>query len=392
MGTSIAKLAKKAGPVVGSSALRAKAKVGTPTPRPKITFRTHAKATPVRRVVRNVSRVRSIHTVKVARTAPKKATPVHTYRRVKAVRPVLRRATRSVKVRTRISNVYRKTATTPTARAGHTATTAKPRPAHRTKASSAKIDRGPNKIIGTSVRKATTAKTIPALTVGNLPVAGLAVVTPEITVRALPLQASVSPAAVTVPLLSERTLTVPGVDLPLSARPAVTVPSADPMTVLPWANRPAVAEPLRQVERAATPHGRTASAQGHERTARITQGVVTAAPNMLAHDTGSTLSVPVWAIAAVTPPALAVVDQLGQRIAIGRVAASVAPTATALVLAAAIGAAASGTAGSGSAGPIGLAVLSAALPQPALRGSRRLRGRLRDSAFRRPRLPGFAPD
>ncbi|HEV2927774.1 MAG TPA: hypothetical protein VGW74_03705, partial [Propionibacteriaceae bacterium] len=130
-----------------------------------------------------------------------------------------------------------------------------------------------------------------------------------------------------------------------------------------------------------------------ERTARTPTGIVIrAGTTVLTAYPASSLSLRAWAMMSIGPPALAMLDDLGQRIGAAKVPAFVGPTTTALVLAAAIGAAATGTAGSGAAGASGLMVLAAALRLPALSGSRRLSGRLRESAFRRPRLPGFAPD
>jgi hypothetical protein len=211
-------------------------------------------------------------------------------------------------------------------------------------------------------------------------VAGLTIVTPEITVRLLPLQASVSPVEVTVPL-------------PLVEQPPVIIPGADPATAIPWKGRATVAEPLTLADQPVAPIARTTPAQSQEMIPGTPQGMLAAGVTMLAaHPTASMLPVQAWAIASIGPPAVAILDELGQRLSTAKVPASVGPTATALALAAAIGAAATGTAGSGSAGGSGMAVVSAALRLPALRGSRRLHDRLRESALRRSRQPGFSPD
>jgi hypothetical protein len=269
----------------------------------------------------------------------------------------------------------------------HKATSSKTRLAHRARVVPTKINRGSSKIIKPVIRPATTDRTIPSLTVRDLPVAGLSVVTPETTLRVLPLEVSVSPLEVTVPVLGGPTVTAPGVP-PSIELPPVTLPPTDSPRLIPPANHQAVAEPaaLR-----AAPLDGVSPELGRE-TRRTPRGIVATSLTVLAAHTLSTLSVPALALTSIGPPVVATFDELGKQVSTMGIPTSVGPTATALVLAAALGAAATGTAGSGSAGSSGLAVSPAALALPALRGSSRLGGRLRVSAFRRPRLPGFSPD
>jgi hypothetical protein len=405
VGTSVGKMAQKARPAGGSStAPRAKTKVVKRSSAPKVKIRMKAKAAPVRRVARKVA-------------------PVRTQRASKVVRTVARRAPRPATVRPRISTVQRKAATA-AVRVARKTTAPKARLAQRAQAAPTKINNGSSKIIKSSVRKATTAKripssgsakaaqtrpveakagvtvltqpsvelalTIPAAKVAGLPVGGdgaTVVVTPETKVNVLPVEVSVAPIEVTVPLLR-----LPSVTLPPAELPTVTLPPTDPLTVTRPGSRAAVAEPLPADERAA-PVGGTAAAWAPDETTRSAQrALVVAGTTVLSAHTASPLSLRAWAMMSIGPPALAMLDELGQRIGAAKVPALVGPTTTALVLAATIGAVATGTAGSGSAGASGLMVLAAALRLPAIGGPRRLSGRLRESAFRRPRLPGFAPD
>ena len=405
VGTSVGKLAQKARPADGSSTVsKAKAKVVQRSSVPKVKIRLKVKSAPVRRVARKVA-------------------PVRTQRAAKVVRTVARRAPRPATVRPRISTVQRKAATA-AVRIARKTTAPKARLGQRTQAAPTKINKDQSKIIKSSVRKATTAKripssgsakaaqtrpvgakvsvtaltqpsvelalTIPAVKVSVLPVGGdgaTVIVTPETRVNVLPVEVSVAPIGVTVPLLRLPTVTLPPAELP-----TVTLPPTDPLTVTRPGSPAAVAEPLPAGERAA-PVGGTASAWAPDETARSAQrALVGASTTVLSAHTASPLSLRAWAMMSIGPPALGMLDELGQRIGAAKVPAFVGPTTTALVLAAVIGAAATGTAGSGSAGASGLMVLAAALRLPALGGSRRLNGRLRESAFRRPRLPGFAPD
>ena len=125
-------------------------------------------------------------------------------------------------------------------------------------------------------------------------------------------------------------------------------------------------------------------------TAQRPLGLVAGGPTVMTAYTARVVSLDIGVMRAIGPPAVVLLDELGQRIRAMEVPASVGPT-TALIIAAAI-AAATGTASSGSAGGGGLAVVSASIGLPALGGSRRLSGRLRESAFRTPRRPGFSPD
>jgi hypothetical protein len=193
---------------------------------------------------------------------------------------------------------------------------------------------------------------------------------------------------VTVPLLGGPTVTVPGVQPPSIELPPVALPPTDPPSLIPPANHEAVAE---SAALRAAPLGGVSPAPGRE-TGRTPQGIVATSLTVLAAHTLSTLSVPALVLTSIGPPVVATFEELGKQVSTMGVPTSVGPTATALVLAAALSAAATGTASSGSAGSSGLVVSPAALRLPALRGSSRLRGRLRISAFRRPRLPGFSPD
>ena len=405
VGTSVGKLAQKARPGGGSStATKARAKVVKRTSVPKVKIRMKAKAAPVRRVATTVAAVRS--------------------QRAKVVRTVARRAPRPATVRPRISTVQRK-ASTASVRVARKATAPKARLVQRAQAA-------PTKIIKSSAQKATTAKrspssrsaktaqtgpvkvkvsgavlrqrsvevalSVPALKVAGLPAGGdgaPVVVTPETKVSVPPVEVSVAPVEVIVPLLRLPTVTLPPAELPTvtlprTDLPTVTLPLTDPLTVTPLGP---LAGPLPGVDQRAAPVDGPASALAQERTARTPTGIVIrAGTTVLTAYPASSLSLRAWAMMSIGPPALAMLDDLGQRIGAAKVPAFVGPTTTALVLAAAIGAAATGTAGSGSAGASGLMVLAAALRLPALSGSRRLSGRLRESAFRRPRLPGFAPD
>ena len=412
VGTSVGKLAQKARPGGGSStATKARTKVVKRTSVPKVKIRMKAKAAPVRRVARKVA-------------------PVRTYRAAKVVRTVARRAPRPATVRPRISTVQRKAATT-TVRAARKATAPKARPAQRAQAAPTKINRHPSKIIKSSAQKATTAKrspssrsaqtaqtgpvkvkvsgtvlrqrsvelalTVPALKVAGLPVGGdgvPVVVTPETKVSAPPVDVSVAPVGVTVPLLRLPTVTLPPAELP-----TVTLPRADlPTVMLPPTKLPPVSlpptDPLAVTQPGSpVPVDHTGSARADEQTSGTPQHTLAGAiRTILTAYTPSTISIHAWAMTSIGPPAIAILDELGQRIGAAKVPAFVGPTTTALLLAAAMGAAATGTAGLGSAGASGPMVLAAALRLPALSGSRRLSGRLRESAFRRPRLPGFAPD
>jgi hypothetical protein len=234
----------------------------------------------------------------------------------------------------------------------------------------------------------------------ELTVTASAVVAPEAQVNL--------PVEVTVPLLTVPTVMLPPIELPtvLLPRtglppvtlppvelPRVTVPPPDPLPVAPPGSPPAVAIPPTLADERAAPVGGKASTRAAQRTTRTAQDSLTGTGTaVFTARPASTLSMHTWAMLTIGPPVVAIVDEWGQRFRTAKVPDSVGPTATALVLAAAIGAAATGTAGSGSAGASGLAVLSSALGPPALGGSGRLSGRLRESAFRRPRIPGFSPD
>jgi len=310
------------------------------------------------------------------------------------------------------------------------ATRSKSRPAQRSNATPSKINKSPKKIIKSAVRKPESAERIlaarSAKAAQSRPVeveatgtalrrAGVAatatlpaVGTAEGRVSVLAGEASVSPVEVSVPLLNLPTVTLPPVELPAMSlprtdlppvilppvhTPSVTLPPTDPLTEIPPGSRPSAAAPLPQADARAAQVEGTASARTEEETARTTRGIQAGAgTTVLSALTVSTPSMQAGAILSIGPPVAAIIDQLGQGFRTAKVPDAGGSTAIALVLAAAIGAAATGTAGSGSAGASGLAVLSTALRLPALGGSRRLRGRLRESAFRRPRLPGFSPD
>ena len=397
LGTSVGKLTK--------APAKVKKKVVAQSQAPKAKVRVRAQAAPVKRVTRKIA-------------------PVRTQRVAKAVRAVAKRSTRPATVRPRISNVARKT---PTVRAARKII-AKARPAQRVAAAPTKINRNPGKIIKSPVRKATTtersasaqlakvvrpveakvgeairkqpvvqpALTVPAIEVGGLTVGGRgpSVVTPEIKVSGPPVQISVPPVEVAIPLLNLPTVTLPPVELPRvtlppNELPGVTVPRTDPPTLTRPGSQPAGAELALQVDQRAGPDA-TSVRQTQEQAARTPQttGVGTVSMGSTAHTLK--LSVEAWAMTSIGPPAMVIVAELRQRVR-AMDPASLGPT-TALVLAAAMGAAATGTASSGSAGAGGLAVISTALRLPALSGSRRLGGRLRESAFRTPRCPGFSPD
>ena len=110
-------------------------------------------------------------------------------------------------------------------------------------------------------------------------------------------------------------------------------------------------------------------------------------PTVVTAYTAVLLSLDVGVMRAIGPPAIPILDELGQRIPTMEVPASVGPT-TALIIATAL-AGATGTVSLGSAGGAGLAVLSALLCLPALGGSRRLIGRLRQLGVRYAASPGF---
>ena len=337
---------------------------------------------------------------------------MRTYRGHKVVRPVAKRAPRLATVRPRISTVQRKTANPRTVRVARKAIAPKTRPAQRVTAPT-KINKGPSKIIKSTVRKAVaakrslfvrTAQTRPIEvradgTVQRQPSVELALTIPGEGVR-LSVEASVSRVEVSVPLLNLPTVTLPPVELPQLTvprtdppvvtlpwpdLPTVTVPDDDLATVTPPGSRVAAAEPVSQGDPPrAVPLGGRGPAQ---RATRAPHGIMTV---LTAHPIASMLSVQAWAMRSIGPSAV-MLDEVGQRASAMKVPTSLGP-ATALVFAAAIGAAAIGTAGSGSAGGGGLAVVSAGFRLAALTGSRRLSGRLRESGFRRPRLPGFSPD
>jgi hypothetical protein len=281
----------------------------------------------------------------------------------------------------------------------------KARPAQRV-TKPTKINKGPNKIIETAVKKALvkTAQATPIEvqaggTAHKQPSAELALTIPGEGVR-LSVETSVSRIDVSVPLLDLPTVTLPPVELPQltvpradppvvtlpwADPPMVTVPDVDLTTVIPPGSHAALTEPVSQVDTRAAQLGGREPAQGQEWTVRAPYRVMSV---LTGHPIASMLSVQAWAMRSIGPPA---VNETGQRVSAMKVPTSVGP-ATAVVLAAAIGAAAIGTAGSGSSGGGGLAVVSAVYRLPALTGSRRLSGRLRESSFRRPRLPGFSPD
>ncbi len=400
VGTSVGKLAHKAHSTAGSGATKAKAKVAVRASVPRIKIRTKAAAAPVKRVAKRVTPVGTHRAAKVVRTAPRKVTPVRTHRAHKVVRAVAKRAPRLTTVRPRISTVQRKTANTRTVRAARKVIAPTARPAqHVTKPT--KIHNSPNKIIKTAVKKPTVmaAQTTPIEvraggTVQGQPSVELALTVPDEGVH-LSVEASVSQVEVSVPLLDLPAVTLPPVELPQlnvprTDPPLVTLPWMDPPTVpgsgvdlaplIPPGN-PAVTEPVSQVDLRLASLGDSESAQAG--TTRAPHRVVT---ELTGHPIASMLSVQAWAMRLIGP-----LDDVGQRVSAMKVPTPVGP-ATALVFAATIGAAAIGTAGSGSAGVGGSAVVSAGLSLLALTGSRRLSGRLRESAFRRPRLPGFAPD
>ena len=143
-------------------------------------------------------------------------------------------------------------------------------------------------------------------------------------------------------------------------------------------------------QRARTVDGAASGHASQVETAHRPLGLVAGGSTVMTAYTALRLSLDAGVMRAIGPPAVDILDQLGQRIRAMEVPASVGPT-TALIIAAAI-AAATGTVSSGSAGGGGLAVVPATLGLPALGGSRRLNGRLRESAFRTPRRPGFSPD
>jgi hypothetical protein len=435
-GTSVGKLAQKARPGAGSSiASKARAKVVRKASAPKIKIRT----APVRKVARRVAPGRTYRAPKVVRTAPRKVSPVRTYRTPKAVRAAVKRASRAATVRPRISTVQRKSVTrgVPAARK---ATAPKTRLAQRVAATPTKINKDSSKIIKSVLEKApTAAKRSPSSKLGNavqtrpveakadvtvlaqptvemaltVPVVtadGLsrdagdpAVVIPEITVSDLPVEASVSPVEVSVPMLIPPLtlprldlppVTLPGSDLPAvvpppGGLPTVSPPGTDPVTVTRSGIRAAATDQALQADQRVAPVGRTAS-MGAQQESLPRGSPDEASVTQLTAYTATTLYMRAWAITSIGPPVVALLDDLGQRLR--SVPASFGTTATALVLAAAIGAAATGTAGAGSAGPGALAVLSTVLRLPAFRGSGRPAGWLRESAFGRPRQPGFSPD
>ena len=327
---------------------------------PKVKIR--AKAAPVKRVAR-------------------KAAPVRTYRAAKATRTVARKATA---VRTRISTVQRKTSPRPAVRAVRQATAPKARPAQRAKTSPTKINSSPSKIIKSSVRKATTAKrsslakatkvtrtppakvlTVPAVEVAGPPGHGLpvpAVVTPEVKVTVGDsIDLSAPPVGLRIPLLSIPTVTLPPVELPTVTIPGTELPRVIlPPSELPTAGRPqsdggAVGPIPTLDQRARTVDGAASGHASQVETAHRPLGLVAGGSTVMTAYTALRLSLDAGVMRAIGPPAVDILDQLGQRIRAMEVPASVGP-ATALIIAAAI-AAATGTVSSGSAGGGGLAVV-----------------------------------
>jgi hypothetical protein len=378
--TSVAKLVHKARPVVGTGTLtKAKAKVVTRSPAVRTKIRIKTKAAPVRTVARKVAPVHSHRATGVVRTAPRRVAPVHRYRPTKVVRTAPKQVRRSVSVHHQISTGQRKIATAPAVRTVRKTTRSKTLVQH-SKVLPTKINKTPATIIHSAVHKATAVASVPALT------------TPEITVQLLRVQVSVSPIELTVPLLDEPSVTVPGIGLPPVQLPPITLPPTDPPALTWPVDKATVIEPATQAVPPVTPLQRSSAVSASNQNARVPWRVLAAGTAVLTAHHPSPLSVHASVITSVTSAAVAIVEELGQRIGTARVQDSVAPTATALVLAAAVGAAATGAAGSASGGGSALAVVSAALRLPALGGSRRPGGRLRESAFRMPRLPGFAPD
>jgi hypothetical protein len=295
--------------------------------------------------------------------------------------------------------VQRKTSPGPTVRTVRKATSPKARQIQRAKTSPTKINSGPSKIIRSSVGKAATVKHSASTDAATVAQTGeLPVVTPETTVTVGDsVDLSAPPVGLSVPLLSLPKVTLPSTDLP-----AVSVPGSDlpritwPHTDLPALGPPAsdavAAAPRSQVHQRAGPVGDPTSARRAPlETARTPQGTVVGEGSTVLIAT-LVLSSDAWTITSIGPPAMVILDELGQHIRAMEVPALVGSSA-ALIIAAAVGAAATGAVGSGSAGGGGgLAVVPAILGLPALGGYRRLIGWLRESAFGTPHRPGFSPD
>jgi hypothetical protein len=415
LGTSITKLTHKVHARGGSSSAgKARVQVVAKSHPSKTKISSRVSSAPVRKIVRKAAPAHRHHVAKAIHTVKRTVASVRTHHAAKAVRTGVRRASGPVATHHRISTVQRKVTTTPARRAVHRAAVPKTRPVHHAQ-SATKIDKSVHKIVKLPLRKASTAahhasgtptkvaQTRPVTVQVRVPVPNQGSVELALSVPAV--GASISPVGVTVSQLNLPTVQLPQVELPPlvvprtdpplvqlppTELPTATPPYADHPVLTRWGASEATADPAAQVGRAGT--GGTSPVPAVESAYPLRSVIARSVATLTAPSRNSTLSVHAWTITSIGPHTAALLDELDQRVTTMNDPDAVASIPTAPVVAAGLGAAATGTVSSGSAAGTGLGVLSAALRLPAHGGPGRLAGQLGESAFDRPRQPGFSPD